>query len=53
MSKQQDDILNLYAEIEKFVDKFYLNRMVKGGIIALGVFSISYLFFSSAAYFLE
>jgi len=53
MSKQQDDILNLYAEIEKFVDKFYLNRMVKGGIIALGVFSISYLFFSSAAYFFE
>ena len=53
MSKQKDDILNLYAEIEKFVDKFYLNRMVKGGIIALGVFSISYLFFSSAAYFFE
>jgi len=53
MSKQQDDILNLYAEIEKFANKFYLNRMLKGGIITLGVFSISYLFFSSIAYFFE
>jgi len=53
MSKPQDDIQTLYAEIEKFANKFYLNRLLKGSILSLGVFSVSYLFFSSLAYFFE
>ena len=53
MSSQKPNILNLYAEIEKFADKFYLNRMLKGALIFLGVLSVSYLFFSSCAYFFE
>ena len=53
MSSQQPNILNLSAEIEKFADKFYLNRMLKGALIFLGVLSVSYLFFSSCAYFFE
>ena len=53
MSKPQDDIQTLYAEIEKFANKFYLNRLLKGSILSLGVFTVSYLFFSSLAYFFE
>ena len=53
MSKPQNDIQTLYAEIEKFANKFYLNRLLKGSILSLGVFSVSYLFFSSLAYFFE
>ena len=53
MSSQQTDILNLYAEIEKFADKFYLNRMLKGALIFLAILSVSYLFFSSLAYFFD
>ncbi|NBP28244.1 MAG: hypothetical protein EBV23_01495 [Flavobacteriia bacterium] len=53
MSDSNSNIAYLEKEIDRFLNKFYLNQSIRGLLIFLALLFFSYLMFSSLAYFLD
>ena len=53
MLDSNSNIVYLEKEIDRFLNKFYLNQSIRGLLIFLGLLFFSYLTFSSLAYFLD
>ncbi len=50
--KATSALLSLYAKIDAFIRKYYLNRIIKGSILSISLLVIAFLFISFAEYFL-
>ena len=53
MESTHSEIEYLRKEIDSFIQKFYLNQLIKGLLLFLGVFSFSYLLLANLAYFAD
>lgn len=53
MKTSNTDIQYLHTEIDRFLDKYYLNSSIKGFLLSLITVSSAFLIFSTLFYFLE